>query len=576
MRSRVLRLAAPVPSRALLRTCALACALLLPASAGAQPARPNILLLVAEDMGPRVGAFGDPVAVTPNLDALAARGTRYPHTFTTAGVCAPSRAALITGLHQNALGAGHMRSHDWSAARYRAVPPAEVKALPELLRRAGYFTYVTSKLDYQFSGVLPGQGPSSIWDAESLLPEGVGWNDRPEGVPFFGMYAFNETHESALFPRDVWPRSPTHLLFMVLQAFAHRGSPEPVTPEQVEVPPYYPDTPIVRRDIARHYNNIVTMDAAVGRILSRLQADGLADDTVVLWTTDHGDGLPRAKRELFDSGTRVPLVIAWPDRWRPDGLAPGASDPRLVSFVDLAPQILAMAGVEPPAMLHGRPFAGEATAEPRRYVFMARDRMDEAPDRQRAVRDRRYRYIRNHRPGTPGFMDLAFRDTLDIMRELRTRHERGELDAVQSRWFEPRPPEELYDLRRDPHEIRDLAGDPAHAAVLERLRGALDAWQARVPDLGALPEAALAERCWPGGEEPVTEAPTFDTIDTASGERRLRVRSATPGASLEIRVDGGRWQLYREPLGPRAGSRVEARAVRYGWAGSAISTHRVE
>jgi hypothetical protein len=173
-------------------------------------------------------------------------------------------------------------------------------------------------------------------------------------------------------------------------------------------------------------------------------------------------------------------------------------------------------------------------------------------------------------------MDLAFRDTLDIMRELRARHERGELDAVQSRWFEPRPPEELYDLRRDPHEIHDLAGDPAHAAMLERLRGALDDWQARVPDLGALPEAELAERCWPGGEEPVTEAPTFDAIDTASGERRIRVRSATPGASLEIRVDGGRWQLYREPLALRPGSRVEARAVRYGWAGSAISTHAVE
>ena len=532
---------------------------------------PNILLLVAEDMSPRVGAFGDEVAETPNLDALAKRGVRYPNTFTTAGVCAPSRAALITGLHQNALGAGHMRSHGWSEARYMAVPPPEVKAFPEYLRRGGYFTYATSKLDYQFSRVPPGSGPESIWDAESIRAEGVSWADAPPGMPFFGMLAYNQTHESAIFPRDVWPRSVTHLVLMVLQTLAHWDTDERITPQQVSVPPYYPDTPTVRKDIARHYNNIITMDREVGALLEKLERDGLAEDTIVIWTTDHGDGLPRAKRELKDSGTRVPLIIVWPEKHRPPRVEPGSVDERLVSFVDLGPIILQMAGLPVPDTMHGRAVIGETPAAPRRYVYAARDRTDEVADRQRSVRDARYRYIRNHHAGTPGASPLAFRDTLDIMRELWRLHETGALEGAQRTWFEPRPGEELYDTRADPHEIQNLVDDPSRADVLARLRLALDDWQARVPDLGALPEAELAERSWPGGEQPVTAVPTF-----SSDGQRVSIDCPTRGASLEFRWDDEPWRIYTVPLAVRPRQSLEARAVRYGFELSAVASWSAE
>ena len=280
--------------------------------------RPNILLLMAEDLSTRIGAFGDRVAVTPHLDQLAREGVRYPNTFTTAGVCAPSRAAHIMGAHQNSFGGQHMRtsSSHWPL-QYRTVPPADMKAYPELLRQAGYFTFVTTKLDYQFSGTGPGSGPFTIWDLESRA--GFPLDEVPAEMPFFGFVTFMETHESGMFPRWSWPRNTTHLLLQVLHIYLNLGVDDVVGPEDVTVPPYLPDTAAVRRDIARHYNNIHTMDLRVGEILAGLEDAGLADNTIVIWTTDHGDGLPRGKRELFDSGIRVPMIIRWPEKYRPAG-----------------------------------------------------------------------------------------------------------------------------------------------------------------------------------------------------------------------------------------------------------------
>ena len=521
--------------------------------------RPNILLLLAEDMSARVGAFGDPVAVTPNLDALAAEGVRYDYVFTTSGVCAPSRAALISGVHQNALGAGHMRSHGFAKARYRAVPPPDVKAFPELLRASGYFTYVASKLDYQFSGTNVGDGPFTIWDEEAFRPSSVSWRMRPPGKPFFGMVAFMETHESALFPRRGWPQSIVHLVMGFLQTWLHWDGKNVVRPDEVEVPPYYPDTPEVRSDIARQYDNIYTMDLRVGELLAELERDGLAEDTIVIWSTDHGDGLPRAKREIFDSGIRVPMIIRWPDRFRPGDAEPGRLDHRLISFVDLAPQILALAGVPVPDVMDGRPFID---TPPRSYVFAAKDRMDEVPDRQRAVRDERYKYIRNHAPGTVAAQPLAFREHLSSMRSLWTEWKEGRLDASQRRWFEPRPEEELYDLAADPHELVNLANSAEHAETLARLRVALETWQTNVPDLATEPEALMAERMWPGGQSPVTARPSITRVGD-----KVRITCASEGASIGYRVnDDDAWQLYSDPIRlTKNVTRIDAKAVRYGW-----------
>jgi len=531
--------------------------------------RPNILFLVAEDLSARVAAFGDPVAVTPHLDALAAEGVRYPNVFTTAGVCAPSRAALVTGIHQISLGAQHMRSSSAPDGDYRAVPPAEVKAFPERLRAAGYATFTSLKLDYQFSGVFPGSGPFTIWDAED---DEALWDVADAGQPWFGMLNYGETHESGLFrPLGAWPHSALHLLMQVARAWQY-GIPDavgPVAPSDVPLPPYYPDTQAVRADLARHYQNIEQMDAAVGAVLARLEAAGLADSTIVVWTTDHGDGLPRAKRELYDSGLRVPMIVRWPESLRPAGAAPGAVDERLVSFVDFAPTFLGWAGVAAPDSLPGRSFSDPATP-PREYVFASRDRIDETGDRQRAVRDDRWKYIRSWHPEVPGGHPLAFRDNIDMVRELHALHAAGGLDAEAARWFEPFGNEKLFDLEADPHELKDLSGDADHAAVLRRMRGALSDWLSRTADWSEVPEREMVARFEREGSPGPTAAPA---IGVSGGE--VTLASETAGASLGYRIDGGRWRLYTGPFAAPVGSRVEAKAVRYGWDESAEVALRV-
>ena len=355
---------------------------------------------MAEDMGPRVGAFGDTVSRTPNLDALAEAGVRYDNVFTTAGVCAPSRAAHILGVHQIATGSQHMRTSTRPEGAYFSVPPPHIKAYPELLRAAGYYTFTDSKLDYQFSSTFAGTGPFTIWDADDIRH----WGGREKNQPFFGLINYMETHESGIFtPLGHWPHSLTHL-FMQIWRWWTLEDPvaDTISPDTISLPPYFPDTETVRRDMVRHYGNIRDMDYQVGRVLERLEQQGLAENTIVIWTTDHGDGLPRAKRELYDSGIRVPMIIRWPEKYRPEHLKPGDLDSGLISFVDLAPTILQMAGVEAPEYLQGKNFL-ESETPGRDYVFASRDRIDEVPDRQRAVRNKRFKYIRSWGPNHTGW-----------------------------------------------------------------------------------------------------------------------------------------------------------------------------
>ena len=513
--------------------------------------RPNVLLLVAEDMSARVGAFGDEVAVTPNIDDLASRGVRYPNSFTTAGVCAPSRAALILGMYQTSIGAHNMRTSSYKEASYVTVPPADVKAFPELLRRAGYYTFVSNKLDYQFSKVGAGSGPASIWDYEGDEPA---WNRREPGQPFFGMYHFNDTHESRLFVNH-----PGRTAAASLAA--------PVTADQISVPPIYPDTPIVRETIAQLYNNIQRMDERVGALLRELEEDGLTENTVVIWTTDHGDGLPRFKREIFDTGIKVPMVISWPDSLLPAKYGMGDVDDQLVSFVDLAPTILSLAGVAIPTNIQGRSITDDGSSEERQYIFAAKDRLDEHDNRERAVRDNRYKYIVNYDPGTPGAQHIAYRDQLQIMDELWRLMDGGQLNTQQQAWFRPRPHEALYDTVNDPYETRNLAANPDYAATLERMQRALANWQESVPDLAETPEAELAQQFWPAGVQPVTEIPVI----TSGEDGKVTMSCPTDGASIIYRIDQSSPQIYTQPLRLADEASVSAVAVRYGWAESARS-----
>lgn len=519
--------------------------------------QPNILLLVAEDLSPRLGSWDDAVANTPNLDALAATGIRYTRVFTTAGVCAPSRAALVTGQHQISFGAQHMRSSTGPLGPYYAQPPAGLRAFPELLRRSGYFTFTDAKLDYQFSGIQAGSGPFTLWDREAVGLEAV--VERQPGQPFFGLINFMQTHESGVMRMDGAPRNPTHAAMQRMRSQAGLIAPAITDPAAVPLPPYYPDLPAVRVDLARHYDNVARMDAQVGAVLQALKAKGLRDNTIVIWTTDHGDGLPRAKRELFDSGIQVPMIVHIPSKLRQASLLPqGGEQDRLVSFVDLAPTILQLAGVKAPEYLHGTSFL----TGKRDYVLASRDRIDEVMDRQRAVRDRRFKYIRSWYPEVAGGHVLAFRDNLDMVRAMRNAFQRGALNAAQRRWFEAPGAEQLYDLQTDPFELRNLAADDAYRGTLVRMRQLLAEALQRVGDTGALSEAEMRAKLLRNGEVPETPAPQW-----RHSAGRI-VLSHTEGASIGYRPIGDtHWRLYTGPIEREA---IEARAVRYGWRASPV------
>ena len=313
--------------------------------------RPNILWISIEDINPRFGCYGDLVARTPNIDRLAAQGMRFPYAFSTAGVCAPSRSAIITGMYQTSIGTHHMRTTHTNEVMpglptpYSAVPPHYVKTFTEYLRAAGYYCTNNHKTDYQFTP------PLTAWDE---CREGAHWRHRPEGMPFFSVFNPTLTHESRM-----W----------------EEGAPPLITdPDEVSVPPYLPDNRRVREAIARHYDTLERADARVGEILAELEEDGLADDTIVFLWSDHGAGLPRGKRWLYDAGIRVPLIVRWPGY-----LEPGSVSDQLVSLVDLGPTVLSVAGLDVPPHMQGQPFLGP-DKRPREYVYAARDRHDEAYD----------------------------------------------------------------------------------------------------------------------------------------------------------------------------------------------------
>jgi N-sulfoglucosamine sulfohydrolase len=526
----------------------------------AAPERPrvNILWLSNEDMSLRLGAYGDEVARTPVLDRLAAESIRFTQAFTTAPVCAPSRAAIITGMYQNAIGAQHMRTTEDRVPElpgpYLAVPPFYVKAFPEYLRAAGYFTSNRAKTDYQF-GV-----PFTIWDD---LGQKAHWRNRPDPEqPFFSVFNFEVTHESRVFPNA-----------------AERKKPLQTDPARVTVPPYYPDTPLVRDDLARHYDNIAEMDRQVGEILRQLEEDGLADRTIVFYWSDHGDGLPRAKRSLYDSGLHVPLMIRWPKALGAP-FEPGTVSDDLVSFIDLAPTVLAMGGVPIPTHLQGRVLVGPQAAPPPDYVFAARDRMDIEYDMMRSARDGRFLYIRNFAPELPYAGHIIYRNQSNIMQEWLRLHAAGALTGPPTLWMRTsRPAEELYDVLADPHQIHDLAGVAAHGSTLARMRAAVRDWMTRIDDQGLVNEPEMIRRMWPGGVQPETAQPYIVLRRTTDAPERhetiaidepaeVAIYVPTQGASIAFTTEDGptaRWRLYTGPIVVSAPATVRARAIRYGY-----------
>ena len=515
--------------------------------------RPNILVIMADDMSLRINALGDKTAITPNLDELVKNGTSYMNAFTTAGVCACSRSALLTGKNQISIGSMHMRTSSGGSVPYLAVPEAHIKAFPEILRKHGYFTFTNDKLDYQFSGIFPGSGPFTIWNSEK---DKFGWKNRKNSEPFFGMINLIITHESGIFRGKM--NSVDTQAIKLMQQTRQMLYEAPIKPENVIVPPFLPDTSEVRKDIARAYNNIYILDIEVKEIIDQLKKDNILDDTIIIFTSDHGDGLPRYKRELFDTGINVPFIILVPKKFS-SWQKPGKKIYDLVSFLDIAPTVLDLAGVSIPSYMDGKSIFG---SEKNDYIFAARDRLDSFKGKTRAVRNKDYKFIKNYSLGIVGAQKLSFRENLMSMKELRKMYENNELNEIQKIWLELIPELQLYDLNEDPYEINNLAYDPNYKEKVLLLENVLEQWIEKNNFHGHLEEEDLIEVFWPENTQPQTTEPLYSLED---GFLYLKNNDVSKNASIGFSYDGKNWEVYSEPIKIKKNKRIYFKAVRYGW-----------
>jgi arylsulfatase A-like enzyme len=534
------------------------------------PAKPNIIWITCEDISPFIGAYGDHEVKTPNIDQLAREGIRYTHVYTTAGVCAPSRSAIITGMYQTSIGTQHMRTIGdpkfQPVPSYSAVIPDNVKCFPEYLRKAGYYCTNNEKQDYQF------EAPVTVWDENGAT---ASFRNRPKGKPFFAVYNLFITHESQIFSRR------DSLL---------------VDSNALAVPPIYPDTKNVRHDMSRMLTNIERMDSEVGELIKMLKDDGLYDNTIIFFYSDHGGVLPWMKREVLERGTHIPFIIRFPGEENK-----GTVNSDLISAVDFAPTVLSLALVPIPSYMQGQAFLGAAKAKtPRKYVFAARDRMDTEYDRVRMVRDKQYRYLYNYMPEKPYYQNSEYRLSIPMMRDILKLRDEGKLNAIQMAWFNTKPVEELYDVQHDPYETNNLAKDPKYKSKLLELRTAFKNWTKKVGDMGGIPEKEMIRQMWYGKEAaPITATPLV--VKTSGG---VKLDCATKGASIGYRVikagtagdpvmetiqsydfgfaygrkNGGTqaakpvWQVYNDETIPlESGDKLMVNAMRIGFKATVIS-----
>jgi len=422
--------------------------------------RPNILWLIAEDLSPDLACYGNRVVHTPNLDRLAGQGIRYSQAFITGPVCSAARSGLMTGMYQTTIGAHNHRSHRGDGYRL----PAPVELITQYFRRAGYFTSNAAGLNFNRRG-------KTDWNFDpGCVPfDGTDWRQRKPGQPFFAQVNFSLTHR--VFKRD---------------------KERPIDPAKVQIPPYYPDHPITRRDWADYLESLQILDRQVGQVLDRLDEDGLADNTIVFFFGDHGRCHVRGKQWLYEGGIRIPLLVRWPGR-----IAAGQVRDDLVSSIDFAATCLHLAQIDVPGHMQGQPFLGPGAVK-RDCIFAARDRCDETDDRIRCVRTGRYKYIRNFHPELPYLQFNAYKKRqYPVLTLMEVLYKQGKLTPAQSAFMAShRPPEELYDLESDPYEIHNLAADPKHRKMLEQLRQRLDRWILETDDKGRIPESAEVRDYW--------------------------------------------------------------------------------
>lgn len=514
----------------------------------------NILWLSCEDIDPVLSCYGTVGIETPNIDRLAKEGIKFTNAYSSSGVCAPSRSSIITGMYPVSIGTHNMRTakhvlyngidgetypshqaitskHGRNIPAYSPVPPAEVKCFTEYLRNAGYFCTNNAKCDYQF------YPPFTAWDQNGKQAD---YGNTPDGKPFFSVYNHEISHESR-----IWKKANDPLL---------------VNPDEIRIPSYYPDLPVVRKDVARKYSNIVELDALIGQRLEKLEKERLLDKTIIFFWSDHGGPLLRQKRAVGNSGLHVPLIVRFPD-----GRDAGTLNKDLVSLIDLAPTMLSLAGIKPPEHMQGKAFLGTYKDKKREVVFGAADRFDEVYDFSRSVIDGKFSYIRNFDPGTPLVYRNQYREQIEMTSVLIEMDKNEELtDGAAYIFKDTREVEELYHLEKDPYEVNNLVHDPAYKATLQKMRKKLADLQLEIGDKGMIDEYNLVQMFWPNLIQPSTA-----NVEVVKSNEGIVLSCITEGASIGYQIDdqigGERWELYSKPFTLKRGQKFVARAKRIGY-----------
>ncbi|MBX7248836.1 MAG: sulfatase-like hydrolase/transferase [Caulobacteraceae bacterium] len=503
--------------------------------------RPNILLFVADALGPELGAYGDRAALTPNIDALAREGVTYVNAYGASGSSGAAWAAMLTGMYPQTLGV----IQDWNGPRgWNVAPQPEVKAFPELLRRAGYFTFRVGPKNDPFGGT------SGLWDDDER-GAGVTWPSIDVPQPFLGVI---EATTLPLDDKDA-PKPKKKGFFENLFAKKEKPvAPPSIDAARIVAPPYLPDTPAVRAALKARYQRIALLDRQVGEAVARLKQTGALSNTIIIVTARTGAPWPRGERTLYDSGVRTPLIVRYPD-----GRGRGSVNRALFSGVDLSPSIVSLARQRPMAWVQGRDRLSARPAPPASFAFSIQNRVGAVFERARAVRDGRYLFILNATPKTR-LWDLARRgDLYDAVQG-----QGGAAPSLGPNQTNPRAEIELYDLRADPAQMRNLAADAGHVSDVQRLRAALIAFNGMTPDLSFDSTSDLRDRYQPAGQTPVTAPPVLRLVGN-----RVVMEALTPGSTIEWRLrETDRWTLYRGPVPLPKGGKLQAKSSRYGFTDS--------
>ena len=456
--------------------------LLLCASSYAANPKPNIVWIMLEDWSPDLSCYGTNGIHTPHCDQLAAQGIRYTNAFCTAPVCSPSRSAMITGFHQNYIGAHQHRTEKED----KRPLPYGIKPMPLLLQEASYYTalMVSNKTDCNFKGDLGFMGKD--------------WKNRDVDQPFYAQITLTGTHRK-------WQRDAVR----------------PISPEDIELPPYYADTALCRRDWANGLEQMQICDREIGEILKRLDNEGLTDNTLVFVIGDNGRCHIRGKQFMYDPGLRVPLIMRWPGKVKPEQVKDD-----LVQTIDITATILEAAGVTPPHPLHGKSLFSDEVKN-RQYIFAARGRMGSTHDAMRVIRSKRYKLIHNLIPERAWLQYSGYKeDNYPVLAEMNVLNLKGKLNKDQAKFFAPTKPEiEFYDIQEDFHELNNLAENPAHAAVMQEMLGELNRWRVSIKDQGVSPEFRA------GGTPP-----TYPTRSLAEWQERVEAWKPWVFRKPEVKV----------------------------------------